>query len=118
VKPIRVHPEALLEAEAAVEWYGQRSSYAAGRLVVELRSALKRIQQAPSQFPKLAIDARRMVLGRFPNISCFARRRPKSKSLQLRMAADGRDIGANGWPAPDNDGTASRANLYALWNPF
>ncbi len=71
MKPIRVHPEAQREAEAAVEWYGQRSPHAAGRLVTELRSALERIQQSPNQFPQLAFDTRRMVLGRFPYVVVF-----------------------------------------------
>ncbi len=71
MKPIRVHPEAQLEAEAAIEWYGQRSPYAAGRFVVELRSAFKRIQRGPNQFPTLAFNTRREVLGRFPYLVLF-----------------------------------------------
>jgi len=100
VKPIRVHPEAQHEAEAAVEWYGQRSPHAARRLVTELRSALERIQQAPKQFPKLAFDIRRMVLGRFPYVIVFRRPRPKSKSSRSHMAAGGPVIGVNGSLVP------------------
>jgi toxin ParE1/3/4 len=87
VKPIRVHPEAQHEAEAAVEWYGQRSPHAARRLVTELRSALERIQQAPKQFPKLAFDIRRMVLGRFPYVIVF---RETKTEIEIVAIAHGR----------------------------
>ena len=87
VKPIRVHPEALLEAEAAVEWYGQRSPHAAGRLVAELRSVLGRIQQAPREFPKLAFNVRRKVLGRFPYLVVF---RETTTEIEIIAVAHGR----------------------------
>lgn len=87
MKFVRVHPEALREAEAAVAWYGERSPNAAGRFVVELRSALERIQQAPSQFPKLAFDARRMVLGRFPYVVVF---RETVTEIEIVAVAHGR----------------------------
>jgi plasmid stabilization system protein ParE len=87
VKPIRVHPEAQLEAEAAVQWYGQRSPHAAGRLVAELRSALERIQQGPNQFPKLALKARRKVLGRFPYLVVF---RETATEIEIVAVAHGR----------------------------
>jgi len=87
VKPIRVHPEAQREAEAAVEWYGKRSPAAADRLVVELRSALGRIQQSPSQFPKLAFDTRRKVLGRFPYLIVF---RETASEIEIVAFAHGR----------------------------
>jgi plasmid stabilization system protein ParE len=87
VKPIRVHPEAQREAEAAVAWYGQRSPHAAGRLVVELRSALNRIQQSPSQFPKLAFDTRRNILGRFPYLIVF---RETTTEIEIVAFAHGR----------------------------
>jgi plasmid stabilization system protein ParE len=87
VKPIRVHPEAQLEAEAAIEWYGDRSPYAASRLVVEIRSALKRIQHSPSQFPKLAFDTRWMVLGRFPYLIVF---RETATEIEIIAVAHGR----------------------------
>lgn len=87
MKSIRVHPEALREAEAAVAWYGERSPHAAGRFVVELRSALERIRQAPNQFAKLAFDARRMVLGRFPYVVVF---RETATEIEIVAIAHGR----------------------------
>jgi len=87
VKPIRVHPEAQHEAEAAIEWYGQRSPHSAGRLVTELRSALERIQQAPKQFPKPPFDTRRMVLGRFPYVIVF---RETKTEIEIVAVAHGR----------------------------
>jgi len=87
VKPIRVYPEAQLEAEAAVEWYGQRSSHAAGRFVFELRSVLERIQQAPRQFPMLAFNSRRVVLSRFPYLVVF---RETTSDIEVVAVAHGR----------------------------
>ena len=87
MKPIRVHPEAQLEAEAAVEWYGQLSPKAATRLVIELRSAPERIQQSPNQFPKLAFNTRRKVLGRFPYLIVF---RETKIEIEIIAVAHGR----------------------------
>ena len=87
MKPIRVHPEAQREAEATVEWYGQRSPHAAARLVVELRSALERIQQSPNQFPQLAFNTRRKVLGRFPYLVVF---RETTSEIEIVAVAHGR----------------------------
>ena len=87
MKPIRVHPEAQLEAEAAIEWYGQRSPHAAGRLVAELRSALESIQEAPRRFPKFAFDARRKLLGRFPYVIVF---RETKVEIEIIAVAHGR----------------------------
>lgn len=87
MKPIRVHPEAQLEAEAAVQWYGQRSPLSASRLVVELRSALEHIQRTPNQFPKLAFHARQKVLDRFPYLVVF---RETSAEIEIVAIAHGR----------------------------
>ena len=87
MKAIRVHPEALREAEDAVEWYGQRSPHAASRLVIELRAALERIQQAPSQFPQLAFETQRIVLGRFPYVVVF---RETATEIEIVAVAHGR----------------------------
>lgn len=87
MKPIRVYPEAQLEAEAAVEWYGQRSSHAAGRFAVELRSMLERIQQGPRQFPMLAFNTRSVVLSRFPYLVVF---RETKSEIEVIAVAHGR----------------------------
>ncbi len=87
MKPIRVHPEALREAEDAIEWYGQRSPFAATRFVGDLRSALVRIREDPSQFPKLAFDAQRMVLSRFPYVVVF---RETATEIEIVAVAHGR----------------------------
>jgi plasmid stabilization system protein ParE len=87
VKPIRVYPEAQVEAEAAVEWYGQRSSHAAGRFVVEFRSVLERIRQAPRQFPMLGFNTRRVLLSRFPYLVVF---RETTSEIEVIAVAHGR----------------------------
>jgi toxin ParE1/3/4 len=86
VKAIRVYPEALREAEDAVEWYGERSTQAARRLVLEFRSAMERIRKSPRQFRKFAFDAQRVVLGRFPYIVVF---RETSTEIEIVAVAHG-----------------------------
>jgi plasmid stabilization system protein ParE len=56
-------------------------------LVVEIGSAIERIQRTPSQFPKLAFDARRMVLGRFPYVVVF---RQTQTEIEIVAVAHGR----------------------------
>ena len=61
-----IHPAALEEAEAATDWYSQRSRRAAERFLDELDSAVDHILQSPSRYPAYQHDTRRMVLRRFP----------------------------------------------------
>jgi toxin ParE1/3/4 len=65
-KPYRLHPEALLEIEAAHDWYLQRSMDASVEFLVEISAALEAIPQAPSRWPKFLHGTRRFLLDRFP----------------------------------------------------
>jgi plasmid stabilization system protein ParE len=71
VKPVRVHPEALWESAAAVEWYRQESIQVAERFTTELRATVNRIRQVPNQFPIYAFGVRRAVLRGFPFLIVF-----------------------------------------------
>jgi len=66
---LRIHPAALEEAEAAVDWYMQRSRRAAGMFLDEL----DRIDKNPEQYPPHDFGTRRMVLRRFPFVIVFRR---------------------------------------------
>ncbi|MEO8051097.1 MAG: type II toxin-antitoxin system RelE/ParE family toxin [Acidobacteriota bacterium] len=87
MKQLRVHPGVLLEAEAAVEWYGRRSPRAALRFLDEFRSAIQRIREAPEEFPRLAFDTRRIVLRHFPYIAVF---HETESMMEIAAVAHGR----------------------------
>src|SRR5947207_2783942 len=42
------HPEAIVEAREAVDWYGKRSAFAASKFKAELRSAEESVTQHPN----------------------------------------------------------------------
>ena len=68
---LRIHPAALEEAEAAVDWYAQRSTRAAGMLLDELDRAIDRIGRNPEQYPVYDFGTRRTVMRRFPFLIFF-----------------------------------------------
>ena len=70
-KFIQIHPEALAEANAAVDWYLARSERAAVRFLTELREAIAVLAAQPSRFPVFAHQTRRVLLHRFPYIVVF-----------------------------------------------
>jgi plasmid stabilization system protein ParE len=53
-KRVEFHPEAALEAEAALEWYRQRSERAAQEFLRELEKAVDAIIRAPERYPTLS----------------------------------------------------------------
>ena len=85
--PVRIHPFALEEAEAAIEWYGQRSTRAAGMLLDELDQAINQISVHPGQFPDYVFGTRRMVLRRFPYLIVF---RETTAGVEIIAVAHGR----------------------------
>ena len=84
---VRLHPDALAEAEAATEWYRRRSVRAAEMLLDELDRAIDRIGDHPGQFPEYAFGARRMVLQRFPYLVIF---RETAAGVEIIAVAHGR----------------------------
>jgi plasmid stabilization system protein ParE len=69
--PIRIHPDALAEMEATVEWYRARSHRAAADFLFALRFAMNQISTDPLRFPAYSPGTRRMVLRRFPYLIVF-----------------------------------------------
>ena len=86
-KFIQIHPEALAEADAAVDWYLARSERAATRFLTKLREAIAVLATQPSRFPVFAHQTRRVLLHRFPYIVVF---RETSTALQVIAIAHGR----------------------------
>jgi hypothetical protein len=62
---LEIHPDALLEAEAGVAWYLERSRGAAEHFLAELERAIEHILEAPDRWPPYLRDTRRYVLYKF-----------------------------------------------------
>jgi len=65
-KPYRVHAQAWLEIEAAIDWYEQRSSQAGVAFIAAIVDALEKISAAPERWPEYLHGTHRFVLHRFP----------------------------------------------------
>ena len=63
---IEFHPEAIVEARAAREWYAERSETAAAALAVEIDRAGEMIADAPTRWATFEYGTRRFLLRRFP----------------------------------------------------
>ena len=50
-RQVEIHPEALVEAEAAVAWYAERSSRAPAAFIEEIDKAIDSILNAPKRWP-------------------------------------------------------------------
>jgi plasmid stabilization system protein ParE len=77
----------LEEAEAATEWYLQRSPRAAQMFADELDRVIERIGRHPGQAPDYAFGARAMALRRFPYLVVF---RETAAGLEIIAVAHGR----------------------------
>jgi len=60
------HPEAVLEARAAREWYRERSEAAADGFVAELDAAIAQILASPDRWPLYIPPTRRFLFRRYP----------------------------------------------------
>ena len=85
-RPVAFHPAALAEAEAAVEWYGQRSERAAARFLDELDWVIGQVSSSPNRFPIFDFGTRRMLLRRFPYFVVF---RETATQLEVIAVAHG-----------------------------
>jgi hypothetical protein len=63
---LRFHPEALLEFNKAVIWYGKKSLFAPQRFQDEVAAASLRILDDPEVFPLVAPGRRKALLLKFP----------------------------------------------------
>ena len=65
-RTLKLHPDALLEAESSLAWYRSRSLRAAGFFLDELEQAIETILEAPQRWPKDQDGFRQYQLRRFP----------------------------------------------------
>ena len=88
VRQIEIHPEALSEAEAAILWYGERSSRAPAAFIEELERAITSIVDAPKRWPIYEQNCRRLPLFRFPYFIVYHEK--AGNIIQILAVAHGR----------------------------
>ena len=86
-RPVEVHPEAILEAQAAYRWYRNRSDAAAEAFLSELDRAIELISQSPIRWPIYLHGTRYFLLRRFPFAVVY---RELGETLQIVAIAHGR----------------------------
>jgi plasmid stabilization system protein ParE len=70
-RSVGIHPAALDEANAAAEWYGNRSRGAADAFLSELERTIDLISQHPEQYQSHELGTRRAMLHKFPYLIVF-----------------------------------------------
>jgi toxin ParE1/3/4 len=65
-RTLKIHPDALAEAESAVSWYRSRSRRAANALLDELVRSIEMVVEAPQRWPIDKDGFRQYQLRRFP----------------------------------------------------
>lgn len=63
---VELHPEALLELEAAVSWYEEQGPGMGERFIESVDDAFARAAEAPFAWPILEEDIRRVLTRVFP----------------------------------------------------
>jgi plasmid stabilization system protein ParE len=64
--PLRVRPEAELDALDAASWYDGGRAGLGTEFIDELRTTFGRIEDGPERFPRVFQECRRAIVHRFP----------------------------------------------------
>jgi plasmid stabilization system protein ParE len=83
----QIHPAALAEAQAAVDWYAARSKRAAEAFLNELDHTMQQLSEHPEQSSPFDFGTRRAVLRKFPFLVIF---RETATSVEVIAVAHGR----------------------------
>jgi toxin ParE1/3/4 len=86
-RPVEVHPQAVLEAQAAYKWYRDRNDAAAQAFLAELDRAVELISENPMRWPIHLHGTRHFLLRRFPFGVVY---RELGETLQIVAVAHGR----------------------------
>ncbi|MCP4250096.1 MAG: type II toxin-antitoxin system RelE/ParE family toxin [bacterium] len=84
---VEFHPAAVEEAQAARQWYAERSVSVAEAFMVELDLAIERLADAPERYPRYMLGTRRCLLHRFPYMIVY---RQHGDAIQVLALAHGR----------------------------
>ena len=86
VKKLEIHPSALSEMKAALDWYLERSDQAAVNFAAELDRAVDLIIRSPGRWPIGEHHTRKFVLTRFPFAIVY---REKQTAIHIIAVAHG-----------------------------
>jgi plasmid stabilization system protein ParE len=86
-REVDLHPDAIEEARAAHEWYGERSTAAAEGFLAELDAAIERLSTYSEICPPYLHGTKRYLLKRFPYLVVF---RQIEDRIQVIAVAHGR----------------------------
>ncbi len=64
--PLLLHPDAVEEAQAAWQWYLERSQSAADSFLAEIDHGIEAISKAPERWPLFVHGTRRYLFRRLP----------------------------------------------------
>jgi toxin ParE1/3/4 len=81
-RPLIIHPEAAAEAEAALDWYAQKSALAARVFLLELSHAMEAVAAAPERWPRHDRNFRKYIFPNFPYVLFY-----RMMEGQLQMVA-------------------------------
>jgi len=85
--PLEIHPEAIAEARAAIQWYQVHSDDAAKAFLSELDVGIEGIQSSPELYPPYLHGTRCYMLRRFPYLIVY---RITPSSIQVIAVAHGK----------------------------
>ena len=86
-RSVELHPEAIVEAQAAYRWYRERNETAAQAFLAELDRAIEFISEGPMRWPVYLHSTRHFLLRRFPFSVVY---REVGEGLQVVAVAHGR----------------------------
>ena len=86
-RQVDIHPEAIVEAQAAYRWYRDRNASAADAYFAELDSAVEAIVENPALWPRYVYGTRRYIFRRFPFYLAY---RETAGRIEIIAVAHGR----------------------------
>jgi toxin ParE1/3/4 len=64
--PVRLHPLAAEELEAARRWYHERNPEASAAFLADIDAAIFAVTEAPQRWPRVHLKYRRYIMRSFP----------------------------------------------------
>ena len=64
--PVRLHPLAADEIEAARSWYNERNPAASVAFLADVDAAMQAVLEAPHRWPRIHVKYRRYIMRNFP----------------------------------------------------
>ena len=84
---VELHPDAIVEARIAYEWYAERNPSAANAFIAALDHAVREIHESPERWPVYLHGTRKFLFRRFPYSVIY---RVTDVAIQVVAVAHGR----------------------------